>query len=94
MKRKALEREKCRRRGNAEWIPQVGERVLARTQHISDAVEGITSKFVPLFEGRHEITRVLEHSAYEVRDAKGKLRGEFNKKQTKDTEVTIVQESH
>jgi hypothetical protein len=50
-----------------------------------------------LFEGPYEITRGLEHSAYEVRDAKGKLRGEFNKKQLKkykeDTEITIVKES-
>ena len=92
-----MEREKHSRRGNAEWKPQLGERVLVRTQPISDAVKGITSKFVPLFEGPYEITRVLEHSAYEVRDAKGKLRGERNKKQLKkykeDTEVTIVKES-
>jgi hypothetical protein len=41
------------------------------------------SKFVPLFEGPYEITRVLEHSVYELRDAKGKLRREFSKKQLK-----------
>ena len=59
MKRKALEREKRRRRGNAKWKPQVGERVPVRTQRISDAVKGITSKFVPLFEGPYKITRVF-----------------------------------
>ena len=34
-----------------------------------------------VFEGPYVITKLLGHSAYELRDESGKLRGEFNKKQ-------------
>ena len=30
------------------------------------------------------ISKVLDHSAYELRDEQGKVRGEFNKKQLKE----------
>jgi hypothetical protein len=48
---------------------------------MSDGIKGITSKFVHVFEGPYIITKLLDHSAYELRDESGKLRGEFNKKQ-------------
>jgi hypothetical protein len=34
-----------------------------------------------VFEGPYIITRLLDHSAYELRDESGKMRAEFNKKQ-------------
>jgi hypothetical protein len=34
-----------------------------------------------IFEGPYIITKILGHSAYELRDESGKLRGEFNKRQ-------------
>jgi len=58
-------------------------RVLVKTQPMSDAVKGITSKFLHLFQGPYRISKVLDHSAYELRDEQGKKRGEFNKKQLK-----------
>ena len=58
-------------------------RVLVKTQPMSDAVRGITSKFLHLFQGLYRISKVLGHSAYELRDEQGKKRGEFNKKQLK-----------
>jgi hypothetical protein len=81
MKKKAIAREKCRKRGNAEWKPELNERVLIRTQPMSDAVRGITSKFMHLFQGPYVISKILDHSAYELKDEQGKKRGEFNKKQ-------------
>jgi hypothetical protein len=63
------------------FIRQAYEKVLVRTQPMSDAIKGMTSKFMHVFEGPYIITKLLDHSAYELRDDSGKLRGEFNKKQ-------------
>ena len=49
---------------------------------MSDAVKGMTAKFMHVFEGPYIITKLLDHSAYELKDGSGKLRGEFNKKAT------------
>jgi hypothetical protein len=46
---------------------------------MSDAIKGMTSKFMHVFEGPYITTKLLDHSAYELRDESGKLRGEFNK---------------
>lgn len=83
MRRRAIAREKRRKRGNAEWEPKVNEKVLVRTQPMSDAVKGITSKFMHLFEGPFVISKILDYSAYELKDGRGRVRGEFNKKQLK-----------
>ena len=48
---------------------------------MSDAIKGMTSKFMHVFEGPYIITKLLDYSACELRDESGKLRGEFNKKQ-------------
>ena len=81
IKKRALAREKRCKRGNAEWKPELDEKVLVKTQPMSDAVRGITSKFQHFFQGPYRISKVLGHSAYELRDEQGKVRGEFNKKQ-------------
>jgi hypothetical protein len=38
---------------------------------------------VHVYEGPYFVSKALNHSAYEVKDEKGKVRGEFNKKQVK-----------
>jgi hypothetical protein len=63
------------------FIHQAYEKLLVRAQSMSDAIKGMTSKFLRMFEGPYIITRLLDHSAYELRDGNGKLRGEINKKQ-------------
>jgi hypothetical protein len=83
MRKRAEAREKRRKRGNASWKPIFNEKVLVRTQPMSDAVKGITSKFMYIYEGPFRISKVLDHSAYELKDECGKLRGEFNKRQLK-----------
>ena len=59
------------------------KKVSVKSQPISDAVRRITSKFLHLFQGPYRFSKVLGHSAYELRDEQGKVRGEFNKKQLK-----------
>jgi hypothetical protein len=81
MKTKALERERRRRKGNTEWSPQLGEKVLVRTQPVSDAIRGITAKFAPIYEGPYVISKILEHGAYELQGDEERIRGEFSKKQ-------------
>jgi hypothetical protein len=81
MKQRAAARERRHKKGNAIWAPKLNEKVLVRSQPMSDAIRGVTSKFMHVFEGPYVITKLLDHSAYELRDACGKLRGEFNEKQ-------------
>ena len=83
MKKRAMVRKERHMRRNAEWNPELNEKVLVKTQPISDAVRGTTSKFLHLFPGPYRISKVLDNSAYELRDEQGKVRGEFNKKQLK-----------
>jgi len=83
MRKRAETREKRRKRGNAEWEPKVNEKVLIKTQPKSDAVEGIAAKFMYIFDGPFWVSKILDHSAYELKDKWGKVRGEFNKKQLK-----------
>jgi hypothetical protein len=53
MKKRAMARKKRRKRGNAEWKPELHEEVFVKTQLMSDAVRGITSKFLHLFQGSY-----------------------------------------
>jgi hypothetical protein len=46
-----------------------------------DGIKRVTSKFMHVFEGLYIITKLLDHSAYELRDVSGRLRGMFNQKQ-------------
>ena len=83
MRKRAVARERRRKKGNAEWEPKVSDKVLVKTQPMSDAVKGITAKFLYIFEGPFLISKVLDHSVYELKDERGKVRGEFNKRQLK-----------
>jgi hypothetical protein len=51
MKKRAMAREKRRKRRNAEWKPELNEKVLVKTQPTSNAVRGITSIFLHSFQG-------------------------------------------
>jgi len=81
MKQKAAARERRHKKRNAIWTPKLNEKVLVKTQPMPGDFKGITSKFMHVFEGPYIITKLLDHSAYDLRDESGKLRGEFNKKQ-------------
>ena len=83
MRKRAEARQKRRKRGNKKWEPRVNEKVLVKTQPMSDAIKGISAKFVYLFEGPFWVSKILGHSAYELKDECGRICGEFNKKQLK-----------
>jgi len=69
-------RERRKTRGT-----KVKERVLVRAQPASDAVVGVTAKFVHPYEGPYIISRVIP--PYELLATCGKVRGEFDKKSPK-----------
>ena len=62
---------------------------MVKTQSMSDAVKEITAKFMYVFEGPFLISKILDHSAYELKDEWGKVRGEFNKRQLKQYKEEI-----
>ncbi|GFG36765.1 hypothetical protein Cfor_01973 [Coptotermes formosanus] len=59
MKRKANERQGKGQLGLSKWEPKLHNRVLVRSQHISDAAQGVTAKFIPSYSGRYSITQII-----------------------------------
>ena len=83
MKEKASKRDSRRKSGNSRWTPNVNDKVLVKTQPMSDAIKGMTSKFMLLYEGPFLISKIYPHSAYELTDENGRARGKFSKKALK-----------
>ena len=81
MEEREMEREKRRKRGNAEWKPEQNEKGLVKIQPISDAVWRDNLEMFASVSGPYGISKVLGHSAYDLKDVQVKVRGEFNKKQ-------------
>lgn len=79
MKIRAHRRAGRRKRGQVRWIPRLQEAVLLRTRHQSDMAKGVTSKFQRPYEGPYYITRIVNPSIIEISDARGKIKGIFNK---------------
>jgi len=71
----------------------LNEKVLVRTQPVSDAIKGFTAKFSYLYEGPYSISTNLGHSTYEIRDERGKVRGEFHLTQLKPYKEQTTEES-
>jgi hypothetical protein len=46
MTRKINARKKNKKKGRAHWIPKVNDKVLLKTQPMSDAMAGVTAKFL------------------------------------------------
>jgi len=79
MKQKAAEMERRRKKGFAILTPKLNENVLVRTPPMADAIKGMTSKFIYVFEGPYKITKLLDHSAYELKDESGNCGGNSTK---------------
>jgi hypothetical protein len=79
-KKRAHDRENKRKHGNATWKPKVYNKVLVRTQPSSDAIAGVTRKFIRPYEGPYIISKVIPPSTVEVCDRNGKFKGQFNLK--------------
>jgi hypothetical protein len=87
MKKRIEGRKKKRKQGNAHWKPDLSDKVLLKTQPVSDAATAVTSKFIRPYEGPYLITKVIHPSTYELADEKGKIRGQFNKRSLKPYRV-------
>jgi hypothetical protein len=80
MRNRANERESKRKRGSHKWEPSLSDAVLLREQHIPDAAQGVTAKFLRPYEGPYYITKFINPSTYEISDPQGKIRGAFHKR--------------
>jgi hypothetical protein len=47
-KEKASKMDRPKKLGNSKWTPKVNDKVLVKTQPVSDAIRGTTSKFMLL----------------------------------------------
>jgi hypothetical protein len=83
MRQRANKSRNKRKHGNSTWKPRVHEKVLVKTQPISDAIAGLTGKFVRPFEGPYIISKIISSSTVEACDNKRKLKGQFNWKSIK-----------
>jgi hypothetical protein len=77
LKTRAHDRKNKRKHGNATWKPKVHDKVLVRSQPSSDAIAGVTGKFIRLYEGPYIISKVIPPSTAEVCDRNGELKGSF-----------------
>jgi hypothetical protein len=83
LKQKSNKRKRRKKHGNSGWKPAVNDRVLAKTEPISNATMGITAKFVRSFTGLYIVRKLIPPSTYELADDQGKVRGQFNLKSLK-----------
>ena len=51
MKQRARDKKNKRKHGNVTWKPRVDDKVLVRIQPSSDAIGGVTGKFIRPYEG-------------------------------------------
>ena len=78
--RKVDARKKSKKKGKAHWKPKVNDKVLLRTQPVSDATAGVTAKFLHPYEGPYIIAKIIPPSTFELADENERIRGQFNKK--------------
>jgi hypothetical protein len=83
MKEKAAKRNKRRKNISSKRKPQVGDLVHAKCQAVSNAVDGITKKFVRPYDRPWKITRVINLTTYEVANKQEKITKVFNQKAIK-----------
>jgi len=57
MRKRSEGRGRRLKRRIAEWEPKVNEKVLVKTQPMSDVVKGITAKFMCIFEGQFALVK-------------------------------------
>jgi hypothetical protein len=69
MRQRAQNRKNKRKHGNATWKPRVHDKVLVGIQPSSDAIAGVTGKFISPFEGPYMIDTVIPLSTIEGCDS-------------------------
>jgi hypothetical protein len=94
MLRKINAKKRSKGKGQTHWEPKVNDKVLLRTLPMSEAVAGVTAKFLHPYEGPYVITKIIPPSTFELADEKGRIRGQFNKKLMKAyreaTTITVM----
>jgi hypothetical protein len=83
MKQRVFHKSSNRKRRGTRWRPAVNEKVLVRTQPISDAIAGVNGKFMRLSEGPYIISKLIPPSTVELCDSKGRVKGNFQWKSIK-----------
>jgi hypothetical protein len=83
MKQRVWNRNSKRKRRNTKWKPTENEKVLVKAQPSSDAIAGVTGKFMRLYEGPYIISKLIPPSTVELCDSKGRVKGTFNWKSIK-----------
>jgi hypothetical protein len=56
---------------------------LLNIQPNSEAILWVTGKFIRLFEGPYFVSRIIPLTKFELKDDRGKIKGEFNLKSLK-----------
>jgi hypothetical protein len=91
MKQRIWKRKLKSRHGNSSRKFNLQDKVLLKSQPLSDAVQGKMKTFHRPFEGPYIVTKYIPPVTYELPDLKGKRKGEFNLKSVKPyREVTSV----
>ena len=80
MIRKVDARKKNKKKGKAHWKPKVNDKLLLRTQPVSDATAGVTAKFLHPYEGPYVIAKIIPPSTFELTEGNAHIRGQFNER--------------
>ena len=80
MIRKIDARKKNKKKGISHWKPKVNDKVLLRTQPVSDATAGVTATFLHPYEGPYVTAKIIPPSTFELPDENARIRGQFNKR--------------
>lgn len=85
--RRAASRKSCR-----TVDLKVGELVLLRVPHLSDASQRVTQKFFYLFEGPYRIVRILNRNAFVLvdPDENGRVKGTYNRVHLRQYHQSVV----
>lgn len=79
--RKSFEQRKKSQKPGSKVILSVGDKVLLRVRHLSNALDKVIKKFFHLFEGPYEITQRIGENAFILADPKDGMRevGTYNR---------------
>jgi hypothetical protein len=69
-----------KKKGKAHWKPKVNDKVLLRTQPVSDATAGVTAKLLHPYKGPYIIAKIIPPSTFELADENARIRDQFNEK--------------
>jgi hypothetical protein len=78
MKSRSEKKQKAKREGKFKCKLKIGDSVVAKCHHASEAVQGLIGKFQRPFEGPYTLVKKLNPNMYELQDESGNSRGLFH----------------